>query len=482
MTGHIELRPLCSQFVASVNNCHMYHFDTHWELRQNEATFLDFNSRTYAMLSASLKPLEDRSFVHVVYSRTKGSYKLSASLPRLQQSYYVNSAGQFESSNMPGWIVDDNQFSGTMVGLMHQLVLKELKGDHRRVLIPWGEVKYKSNGDHVQVLIGRSFDQRQVKVFEYFIDRQLGRLRCASGLHARLYQIYLHAVCSHCLPDPLTMRTGTEEALEELSCAACFSFQRLREEECELLSLIASLTPLRKFYPPGMKVMEDVKWCDLPVLNQHPDFLLKATDITEFASQLRSLNKEISSVDLPISNRLLKRTVHHNVFSYYAPVDAARWGQIVDASYGEEWSLGMVPERRAASVATVVFRGQCVASSIPLFKIFMEWATMKSSVEGVSLSYSKLTWLDVDFGRTWLSVHAQCQMRGISWKQKMYQLLFSLPAMCFKSEIHLKVVPFIIALAKLSDQSSSLVPVPQWLSYNLSAGMFDPRYLFITLI
>jgi hypothetical protein len=130
----------------------------------------------------------------------------------------------------------------------------------------------------------------------------------------------------------------------------------------------------------------------------------------------------------------------------------------------------------------VVFRGQCVASSIPLFKIFMEWATMKSSVEGVSLSYSKLTWLDVDFGRTWLSVHAQCQMRGISWKQKMYQLLFSLPAMCFKSEIHLKVVPFIIALAKLSDQSSSLVLVPQWLSYNLSAGMFDPRYLFITLI
>jgi hypothetical protein len=62
----------------------------------------------------------------------------------------------------------------------------------------------------------------------YFrINTALGRLVDNGSLQSKLFLCHLHAATSHCLPDPLTGRTGTEEALRILKSAAVASFIRL---------------------------------------------------------------------------------------------------------------------------------------------------------------------------------------------------------------------------------------------------------------
>jgi hypothetical protein len=57
----------------------------------------------------------------------------------------------------------------------------------------------------------------------YEVDELLGRLRDAT-FSDRLYRLYLHALTSHQLVDPLTKRTGTEEALEGLNAGELVFF------------------------------------------------------------------------------------------------------------------------------------------------------------------------------------------------------------------------------------------------------------------
>jgi hypothetical protein len=74
----------------------------------------------------------------------------------------------------------------------------------------------------------------------YQIDRQLGRLVNNSGsLKSTLYRCSLHAVTAHCLPDELTGRTGTEEALATLASASVCSSLSLDHIEIHLLGLLA---------------------------------------------------------------------------------------------------------------------------------------------------------------------------------------------------------------------------------------------------
>lgn len=65
-----------------------------------------------------------------------------------------------------------------------------------------------------------------------------------------------HAYTSFILPDPLTGRTGTEEALHCLNSGCYQPWTPLNEGHTQLLRDLASLTPKRVYYPHDMKVMQ----------------------------------------------------------------------------------------------------------------------------------------------------------------------------------------------------------------------------------
>ncbi|KAH7007900.1 uncharacterized protein B0I36DRAFT_370609 [Microdochium trichocladiopsis] len=73
----------------------------------------------------------------------------------------------------------------------------------------------------------------------------LGCLRDGGALAGKLFLCHLHALTTHCLPDKLTGRTGTEEALRILGSAAVQSDGHLQEEDLDLLHRIGCISPVR---------------------------------------------------------------------------------------------------------------------------------------------------------------------------------------------------------------------------------------------
>ncbi|KAG8735796.1 hypothetical protein FRC11_003009, partial [Ceratobasidium sp. 423] len=281
---------------------------------RNQSSLVDIHSPAFGYISRSISRLESDRYLHVTRAV---SGLIEVELPRMKFSFFINDDNQLESRNFRGQVLDENQSAGTMFGLKNQLLLRA-RGSidqsfprSKSVLIPDGEISFTTQGHHVSVSI--AFDSRRdVDVYRYKIDEDLGYLATDAGLTSRLFKIYLHALTSHCLPDPLTGRTGTEEALHELSQASTSSFEQINLKQAELLKSIGLLTPKRRYYPEHLKCMQTTHWIDLPSLSQHSAFSSAASAILRRADALQlfhpldfKLEEYITALET--SDTLLKR-------------------------------------------------------------------------------------------------------------------------------------------------------------------------------
>lgn len=269
-------------------------------LGTTESTYLlDRRKTTFEQIAARLSPLEYSEYLTIVFKPDQAT--VSVDLPRFRLSFDVNDDGQLECHNFPSMIVDDKQCSGTMVGLENQLVLRHKDPRFvglprsRRVLIPQGDVSFSTDyqkgqpqDEHVCVRIDtRENFRRRVIYHVYTVDPALGMLVNTVSLTSHLYKIYLHALCSHPLPDALTCQTGTDTALQELRSARSLSFQKLTNEDIELLGLIGNLTPRRYWDPRGPRTSQAIIWSShLPSLSQHSDFDALVRDVLHHAEAL----------------------------------------------------------------------------------------------------------------------------------------------------------------------------------------------------
>ncbi|CAE6503446.1 unnamed protein product [Rhizoctonia solani] len=289
----IEFRPISDPWTA--NNCR-------WTLRfadfiattvesaSDKSFLVDVHSAAFKTLTRSLSPLESDRYLHVTRS-TKGHIEVE--LPRMKLSFFINNDMQLESRNFRGLVLDENQSAGTLIGLRSQLILRA-KGpvtrtlpQSRSILIPVGEINYTMSGHHTLVFI--QFDSRRaVDVYRYKIDEDLGYLATDSGLTSRLLKTYLHALTSSCLPDPLTGRTGTEEALYELSQASTLSFEQIDVKQAGVafgkplakeLELIPRLFMLGDNYEPTRVRVESFAKAAEFSIEDHPAVLVDVTDI-----------------------------------------------------------------------------------------------------------------------------------------------------------------------------------------------------------
>ncbi len=170
---------------------------------------------------------------------------LEVHLPRLKLDFFLGKdATQLESKQFCEMAVDANQSFGTITGLVNKLVLRGNNDSSRSVIIPHGDVLFKSEDPHVRVHIDTS--TQHLSYYLYDIDCRIGRLIDNGSLKSKLFKCYLHAVTAHCLTDDLTGRTGTEEALYTLASPSVRSFLRLEQMEIDLLVLLSRLTPRRQ--------------------------------------------------------------------------------------------------------------------------------------------------------------------------------------------------------------------------------------------
>ena len=277
-TGDIEFRPTDQPWASSLENWQLqYRAVAPSTLRLKDRWLIDVRSKTCAAIMKVLDCLEDWQHIHITVEETR----IQITLPRFDLHFLLNNEGQFECLELCK-IIDPNQSIGTLIGLRNRLVLSAV-GDagqkyDRIVLVPKGTVYCTKSGHHVEVKIKTQGDK--LRLFLYRIDEILGRLKGSSDVMSRLYKTYLHALTSHFLPDPLTGRTGTEEALDSLRKNSNLLREPAEEDVKEIFRWIGELTPCRTYYPQHLRVMQQVRWnSHLPILSQRDSFLRYAQQI-----------------------------------------------------------------------------------------------------------------------------------------------------------------------------------------------------------
>ena len=187
-----------------------------------------------------------------------------------------------------GGEVAADQNIGTLMGLQHGLLLE--KTHEKKLLLPHSEVRREISGNHCLVKMNLSA-LRNPPVFVYSVREDLGELRGQKDRVAWLYLAKLHALTSHVLRDPFTLRTGTETALGLLRSARCrgnlsngddvprFEAERTLQE-------IARLSPVRQ----SKKSAESIDFQQFHPLCTHEGFAFLACDALQEIQEQKVLS------------------------------------------------------------------------------------------------------------------------------------------------------------------------------------------------
>ena len=200
-------------------------------------TAVSIRSSTARVMYSIFEPIEARESINMTLDETKSI--LTIHLLRLGLEFrWKPGTRAILSVQHPGYALDENQSIGTLSGLENQLVLlrscniTEGTADPlgaRLVIIPHGRLTFDIGRE------GRAsstrINDRSTEFHTYRVDTVLGCLRDNGTIQSKLFLCLLHASTSHRLPDKLTRRTGTEEALRILNSAALRSLSAKRQND-----------------------------------------------------------------------------------------------------------------------------------------------------------------------------------------------------------------------------------------------------------
>lgn len=359
-TGEVEFRNKSIPWSSSASNWRLQNDGAtpgKWTLKKHGMRLVGPASNTGQALAAVLAPLQQSRWLSIVLAADGQTVEID--LPRLQLNFNLKKGtSSIVSRKQRGFEVDRIQSIGTLVGLKTKLVLRNVLTDDRKVIIPAGRVGFARDRKHVAVLIAPESGSPHV----YAVDGTLQRLTDNGSLQSKLFLCYLHGVTSFCLPDPLTFRTGTEQALSILKSAAVRSFAVLPSQAIELLSEIDSLNPRREFYPRHLKDMQTVEWkSTLPVLSQHPHFHLAVQQLFKQTEMAELYHPEVYQKPPTIedvNSDLLRRDSCRSSTFRIAGFGAEDFTTALDMSYSARDS-GQSSERalRVRTVSRMLFEG-----------------------------------------------------------------------------------------------------------------------------
>lgn len=435
---------------------------------------LDVRSATTTMITDALAPLEFAKFIDIRY-RTNNSV-LMVNLPRMNLDFQIDHHGQLACKQFLGMTVHNEQSIGTFIGLENLLVVRQ--GPIRSVIVPQGSVSFRRHDSHTKVEI-QTIDKLKVKYHIYTANSVLGTLVGNGSLTSHLYKIYLHAVTSHCHPDPLTRRTGTEEALLGLRAAATRSFQTVAADgvDAELFGLIASLTPERVYYPVHLQRMQQVKWwAGLSPIAQHDEFCRGVKEVAAYAGLL--------DIFEDVKGSIVWRTSGHEILAKRAALRNAVFrteefgGSIMDKSEdrvyeGGDMGNGSSKEARVCYVAGLVkaWRERLNVDS-GILEMLESLGDIRgplpSDKGGLEMGYDEM-WLDPDMGQLWIPLYNH--LRRCTEDTHLPELMFLLSTLAYSGKIDLQLVETLLAFA--TEYAFFEIDPPNHPSFNLQHG-YEP--------
>jgi hypothetical protein len=460
---------------------------TAWRLAKDKGVLANIASTTARTISKMFSALEDLQHIHTVFDTETLSIHIS--LPRLQLDFQIeHRSDRIKSRQYRGMVVDSNQTMGTLVGLTSKLVLSPSSTvEDRMVLIPIPRTFSSRAITRTQVLsqhhVSVSINKDEFhKVFAYSLDTVLGRVLESGDVQRRLFLAFLHAITSHCLPDPLTGYTGTESALHILQSASVRSFEFLTADNVKLLYEIVALSPSRSFYPRNLMEMQQVDWDPtLPSLAQHPRLRVYAEDIVRQARTMQQFYPDhmpdTSAWRSSNAHLEARNSIRTSTFRVYA-FGAEAYYSLEDIHYkSRDVYMQSTRGNRTYIAASLVVRNQAALhTNIPDLKnVLLRTHFRAATVHGYGVSFDSTK---LRFDTDWLSDSTKavqtywCDLHhalpGLSGSCNKYDIMAWLSTMAFAKSADMNVLQAFATFYR--SQKMAKVKPPSASKFDLSQG------------
>ncbi|TEY33340.1 hypothetical protein BOTCAL_0677g00030 [Botryotinia calthae] len=480
-TGVIQLRPVETPWISSEGGWQITHFSKpHFNLSNHLMTAVDIRSQLATVISDILRPLEELLYIDMTIGRH--NERLEIRLPRFNIDFYrTEDDCQLASKQFRGMSVDENQNIGTFTGLVNKLVLCNGDKSRRIVIIPDGEISFTPHAGHVKVSISPR-SKTCCGYHEYKIDTQLGRLVDNGSLYTRLFKSYLHALTSDVLPDTLTAKTGTEEALEILSSAAVSSFYKLSSRETDLLLKLRALSPEFLYYPKHKQSMQTVLWISLPTLSQHEAFSAKVECIFTHARSLIPIQDKLKTHNIPESDTrgvlsLVLKAATRNSFCRVDGFGAEKFTVSNDKEYDSR--DGNYDTRRRAAIYDIATLVRSWSQSLYVSKDLRDiMKSLTRPILGPDASTMNVLgydtqWLDAPsefLPEHWFSIYQM--LVACDESRDKYKVMIFLSTLVFSEKVDDALIHTFLALA--TNPSFRQIRLPHYELFSLSEG-FEPN-------
>jgi hypothetical protein len=420
--------------------------------RNKGSTLVDPKSPLFQKIARIFHRFEQPARVTVYQPR---KFALCVELRRLELSWFVNPKKLLECRQLKAEI-DINQDPGCLYGLDSKLVLRgTLNPSRRSVLVPLGPLTCVRNQVHVAVSL-----EHTGSYGKFVINDLLGRLDCVAEPWLLFMKCQLLAFTSFPIPDPLTGRTGTEEALHCLKSGFCQPWTPLGTGPIESLFAIAKLSPKRVYYPAGAKHLQHTSWDSrVTITIQHDDFWPAVAQILEKNKTLSLFalkDTEIAPLE-PSGEQVLCRRAYWRRILYQRPNAGLEMvNEPPDLVYESRDQVKSSHGRSNVYEVVSLLRQwpSRIQTTPDLAGILQGWP----KIEGFDKPFDMVILsglLSLDFAAEWGPLASLC-LKATHEDRYTFMLLFAV--ISFRGDIDMAVVRSLVACAVLQDIKNVVPP------------------------
>jgi hypothetical protein len=437
-----------SDWILNLNTCEAFP-------RAKATRLVDPASRSFQRLADVLHPFEEMNKL-IVTQPEKANIQVL--LPELELRFQVNDDGLLFCRQLRA-VVDQDQDAGTLYGLDSKLVLRDgAVSQDRSIIVAMGPASNQRRGGNYRTTV-----QHTGYYARFYINETLHRLDCAVEPRLVYFKAYCHAVTSFVLPDPLTRRTGVDEALHVLRSGFAQPYSPLDPESIRILGDIGDLTPRRKYYPKDLKLLQQTDWMEnLPCVSQHDDFLPLVDDILCQSDQLYVFHNLAPSPKrkYPSEHHLNLRAKTKN--DLFRPLSIKHDDRhIVDPKYVARDDKCSESAQNTFEIAKAVEKWSArMDVTKDMGGLLQTWTLIQGYF--AEFDVCLLTDLiDLDLPSRWGSLFSLCTD---STKGDKYKLMFLFGTLAFNRTVDMIVLRSLIAVAIV--QEFKALPRPQYTRYS----------------
>ncbi|KAK2757274.1 hypothetical protein FQN54_004788 [Arachnomyces sp. PD_36] len=413
--------------------------------RQGSLELVNPHCSLFKSIAKIFRNFEQPEMLVVTQSRSSPG-GLSVELKTMNLKFQVNRKQLLQCQQL-GAEVDPNQDAGTLYGLESMLVLRNaVNRAQRSVITTMGKAHVRRHQTHVAVRM-----ENDGNYARYVIDNVIGRLQCPPDPRLLYNKARMHAFTSYFIPDPLTGRTGTEEALRWLQSGCCKPWSPLCLESLDMLKSLSALTPSREYYPKDKQRQQIVHWNpNLTTTMQHDAYQPVVALIIRKTQNLSLFypGSTNSTTDIPLATSHLCERARWRRSIYERPdifSQAPEPPQDMVFAARDRWPTSTVGLKRTSNVHEIVGlltrRPSSINASIPLVATFEKWAVIGGYTREPR-SYFLDDTLGLDLGSNWGSLVKLCRDCK---EEDISSLMFHLALISFGKGVKMDVLRTIIA-------------------------------------